>query len=343
MPRSDTALRPDVPPSNPAATATKPAPKRRLLWIAAAVAALVVVGGGVTAALVTSNAGPAAPQIPQGAIAADTRMGAVELRASDLPAMTAYYGPAGVGLDVLEETTASVSLGSEGRELVRLVAAEGTLASPADAGLFHTAILFDDAPALASTLVALATAYPSLYGGSADHAVSHAFYFADPEGNGVELTVDTPRDSWVWQDGEVQMGSAPLDINAFVAEHLGTGEAAGATVGHVHLKVGDLAQAEDFYADLLGFAVTARSDGAIFLSAGGYHHHLAANTWSSEGAGERPASLGLGSVEIVVPDAAQLDAIQARLADASVAFEVDGSSVVVADPWGTVVRVSAAA
>src|SRR5690606_11548108 len=99
------------------------------------------------------------------------------LRASDLQRMTGYYGPDGVGLEVLEESDEAVSLGTDGTALVRLVAADGGYASPADAGLFHTAIVFDDAPALARTLVRLAGAYPNLYGGSADHAVSHAFYF----------------------------------------------------------------------------------------------------------------------------------------------------------------------
>jgi catechol 2,3-dioxygenase len=316
---------------------------RKALSIGGVLAALALLGGGITAAVLSSGAtddgGPATATagIPQGIIDGDTRMGAVELLAGDLDAMAEYYGPLGIGLDLLERTDAAVSLGDDGEELVRLVAAEGARAGRADAGLFHTAILFDDAPALARALMGVAGRYPSLYGGSADHAVSHAFYFADPEGNGVELYVDTPRDSWVWQDGEVQMGSAPLDINAFVAEHLDDGTTGGAGVGHVHLKVGDLAQAEAFYADALGFAVTARADGAIFLAAGGYHHHLAANTWASPGAGTRPATLGLGSLEVIVPSEAELDAVEARLADASLPFTRTAGGLETADPWGTVV------
>lgn len=138
---------------------------------------------------------------------------------------------------------------------------------------------------------------PQSYGGSADHAVSLAFYFADPDGNGLELYTDTPREDWVWQDGQVSMGSAPLDPNEFIQTHLGrsatTTAAGGATMGHVHLRVGDLARARAFYADVLGFAVTAESDGALFHAVGGYHHHVATNTWGSAGAGEHPESLGL--------------------------------------------------
>nr|WP_246865526.1 VOC family protein [Cryobacterium sp. BB307] len=113
-------------------------------------------------------------------------------------------------------------------------------------------------------------------------------------------------------------------------------------MGHVHLKVGDLERAEEFYADSLGFAVTARANGAIFLAAGGYHHHVAANTWGSAGAGVRPATLGLGSLELVVPEASELDAIGTRLTEAGVTFERTDAVLTVADPWGTVVEVVAA-
>ncbi|MCR8671263.1 VOC family protein [Agrococcus sp. HG114] len=313
-------------------------PKRRTtLWTTATLIAIALVGGGITAAVLADGSGErsAAEQIPLGELGGDTRLGPVELRAGDLDALIGFYGPLGVGLDVLEQTEEAVSLGRDGVELVRLAAAEGAPASPRDAGLFHTAIRFDDAPALARSLASVAGRYPMLYGGSADHAVSLAFYFDDPEGNGVELYVDTPRDEWEWQGGEVQMGSEPLDIRAFVDEHLGGASAGGASVGHVHLRVGDLERAEAFYADALGFAVTARVDGAIFLGAGGYHHHLAANTWGSAGAGARPAGLGLGSLQVVLESAAELDAVEARLADAGVASTRTADALVTADPWGT--------
>ena len=176
--------------------------------------------------------------------------------------------------------------------------------------------------------------------------MSLAFYASDPEGNGLELYIDRPADEWVWKDGEVTMGSAALDPNAFIEEHLGADAVATtttATMGHVHLKVGNLETARAFYVDTLGFAVTANSDGALFMSAGGYHHHLAANTWNSAGAGERSASLGLGSFSVVLPTQADIDDAAQRLTNAGVAFERTDAGLTVADPWGNVVQLSLAA
>jgi catechol 2,3-dioxygenase len=187
-------------------------------------------------------------------------------------------------------------------------------------------------------MMRMATQYPALFQGSADHRVSEAFYFGDPEGNGVELYIDTPREEWVWEDGQVQMGSDPLDPNAFIQQHLGQDSAGDATMGHVHLKVGDVAQAREFYVDTLGFAATAEANGALFMSAGGYHHHLAANTWGSSGAGVRPAGLGLGEFAVVLPEASELDGVVERLQDAEVPFEQDAAGLTVADPWGNQVR-----
>ncbi|WP_157155665.1 VOC family protein [Diaminobutyricimonas sp. LJ205] len=310
------------------------------LWILGISVIIAIVAGGITAAVMAAGNAPS-DEVPASVISADTRMGAVELKTSNIEAMTDYYGPDGVGLSVLGEEGGIRSLGVDGEELIRLVPTDAELAAPTEAGLYHTAILFPDAPALAGTLAQLASTYPGLYGGSADHAVSHAFYFGDPEGNGVELYVDTPREDWVWEDGYVQMGSEPLDINRFINDNLGEDSTGEATMGHVHLKVGNLEQAEAFYGDTLGFAVTARANGAIFLSAGGYHHHLAANTWGSAGAGVRSDSLGLGSLEVVVPDASELDAVASRLTDAGLEFEQTDAAITVADPWGTVVELSA--
>ncbi|GAA1756897.1 VOC family protein [Agromyces humatus] len=303
---------------------------------------MVALAGGSGAAPTSASAGSTGEEPAESVIAGATRMGTVELHTADLDAMTDFY-VGGVGLVPLSEDEPSVALGADvdadagasAEELIRLVGVDAPTANPADAGLYHTAIRFPDEPALARALLRVGSLYPSAYQGSADHAVSLAFYFADPEGNGVELYVDRPRNEWVWQDGEVQMGSAALDPNAFLEEHL-DGETAGiADVGHVHLKVGDLDIAREFYEGVLGFAVTAEADGAIFLSAGGYHHHLAANTWGSAGAGARQTTLGLGSVEVVVPVASDLDALVARLDAAGVGYEHTDSALTVADPWGT--------
>ena len=137
--------------------------------------------------------------------------------------------------------------------------------------------------------------------------MSKAFYFDDPEGNGVELYWDRDRSEWSWAHGTIEMGTVFLDPNRFLQEHMTERalEGAGfgdAQVGHVHLSVGDTASAAEFYVSKLGFARTIEIPGqAVFVSAGGYHHHMAMNVWNSKGAGRRQPTLGLGQVEIVVP------------------------------------------
>lgn len=279
-----------------------------------------------------STSGPATA----GVLPAETEMGLIELSVRDLDVMTAYYRDA-IGLTVLEQSEDAVELGRD-TPLIRLEAAAEAPDDPRSAGLYHSAILFADAPSLAQTLLSIAQVAPESYQGSADHAVSLAFYVGDPEGNGVELYLDRPRDEWVWQDGQVTMGSAPLDPNAFISEYAGGDASGAATMGHVHLRVGDLADARTFYSDVLGFDVTAEADGALFYSAGGYHHHVATNTWQSAGAGLRPDTAGLNAITIAVPAASDLDAVAARLADAGIAHESADQAVATADPWGNVIR-----
>ena len=172
-------------------------------------------------------------------------------------------------------------------------------------------MLFDSAETLATAVYSVATKYPNQFTGSSDHLVSEAFYFNDPEGNGVELYVDRDRSKWSWVHGQVEMSTLFLDPNAYLREHLteaganaaATGAAVGdAIIGHVHLSVGDVESAREFYVDRLGFEqTTTYGSQALFVSAGGYHHHMAMNTWNSRGAGRRQLALGLGKVEIVVP------------------------------------------
>ncbi|MGO4689805.1 VOC family protein [Glaciibacter sp. 2TAF33] len=309
--------------------------------------AVLAIAGTTWGAVAASSGGDAraaasAAEVSRSVLAADTRMGAVEISARDLAPMRSFYADA-VGLDVLAEGDQVLSLGSDGEELVRVVPSDSPAATATDAGLYHTAILFPDAASLAGTLQNLARVAPQRYQGSADHLVSLAFYFGDPEGNGVELYVDTPRDQWEWTDGRVRMGAAALDPNRFIADHLGTAPASPATVGHVHLKVGDLAAARAFYVDALGFAVTSETNGALFMSAGGYHHHLAANTWGSAGAGVRGDTLGLAEFAVLLPDAGELEAAATRLDGARITYERGDSSLTVGDPWGNAVRLTVAA
>ncbi len=281
-------------------------------------------------------------------LAADTSMGTVTLLVADLDAMTAYYRDA-VALSVLASTADTVTLGRGTTPLIILRAApELVRASPRDAGLFHTAILFDSEAALAASVYSVATKAPGTFTGSSDHLVSKAFYFTDPEGNGVELYWDRDRAEWSWVHGQVEMSTLFLDPNAFLQEHL-TAEAVEApnfgeaVVGHVHLAVGDIDSAREFYVNRLGFEQTTVFQGsALFVSAGGYHHHMAMNTWNSAGAGRRGRTLGLGQVDIVVPGQDDLGSLGERMLHHGIATRHDGKTLSFDDPWANVIHVTAA-
>jgi len=289
-----------------------------------------------------------------GTLSAATDVSAVTLNVANLDRVLAFYH-LGVGLDVLEQDGGTVNLGRKGGgatgsdDGVPTLQHAPPLASPAlgPAGLYHTAILFKDQPALASVIYSVARKYPTSFTGSSDHLVSLAFYFDDPEGNGVELYWDRPREQWPRLDGAVQMDTLPLNPNAFLQQHLTDAGAievdrGDATVGHVHLQVGDIPTAEAFYVDLLGFELQIRyGPQALFVSAGGYHHHLGMNTWQSRGAGLRSPALGLGSVSIVVPTTEEVLEVQRRLAAGGVATAHDGESLRFDDPWANQIRVTA--
>jgi len=279
-------------------------------------------------------------------LAADTSMGAVTLKVGNLDAMTAYYRDA-VALTVLSAAAGTVTLGRGSTPVIVLEhAPEMKHASPRDAGLFHTAILFDTEEALAAAVYSVAQKYPSTFTGSSDHLVSKAFYFTDPEGNGVELYWDRDRSQWSWTHGTLEMGTLFLDPNAFLQEHLTQAAVdepliGGAQVGHVHLQVGDVASAREFYVQRLGFSETAAyGEQAVFVSAGGYHHHMAMNTWNSRGAGPRLPALGLARIDISVPGADDIGALSERLAHYGVQTRDDGRTVSFDDPWANLIRVS---
>ncbi len=289
-----------------------------------------------------------------GTLSAATDVSAVTLNVANLDRVLAFY-QLGVGLDVLEQEGGAVRLGRKGGgvngsdEVVLILQHAPNLASPAlgSAGLYHTAILFKDQPTLASAIYSVARKYPTSFTGSSDHLVSLAFYFDDPEGNGVELYWDRPREQWPRLDGAVQMDTLPLNPNAFLQQHLTDAGAievdrGDATVGHVHLQVGDIPTAEAFYVDLLGFELQVRyGPQALFVSAGGYHHHLGMNTWQSRGAGLRSPALGLGSVSIVVPTTEEVLEVQRRLEAGGVTTAHDGASLRFDDPWANQIRVTA--
>ncbi|BCW45941.1 VOC family protein [Arthrobacter sp. StoSoilB5] len=282
----------------------------------------------------------------QDLLPAELTMGTVMLKVGDMKLMSDYYQRA-LGLEVVAEQDGGLYLGRLGKPVVHLAPAAGLqIPGRGEAGLFHTAILFQDQPSLAATIATAAEYEPRAFVGSADHLVSEAFYFTDPEGNGIELYYDKPREVWQWDGKNVVMDNVALPPQRFLQQHLSeaavTGQReAAAGVGHVHLQVGDVQTAQDFYVDTLGFERTAGWHGqALFVSAGGYHHHMAMNVWNSRGAGPRRDTLGLGEVLIEVPTSDDVAALADRLKVASVANHHTGLELQFEDPWRNRLRVA---
>lgn len=280
-----------------------------------------------------------------------TTMGAVRLNVSDLARSRAFYEQ-GLGLRAMELDNGAVALGAgEGRALVQLY---GDGSAPKldrrATGLFHLAMLVPSRRDLAFALQRLLAARWPLDGAS-DHLVSEALYLSDPDGNGIEIYRDRPREEWAHVDGRLQMATLPLDLRG-VAGELATADApqlevpGGTRIGHTHLQVSELDQTEAFYAGVLGFDVTVRGyPGALFVSAGGYHHHLGLNTWHSAGSGPPvPGSVGLRSFEVLLPDTDALEAVLARVASAGLPIVAgpDRDSHIVRDPSGNAVELCSA-
>ena len=272
---------------------------------------------------------------------ANSDMGAVTLWVADLELMLKYYRDV-IGLKVLSELGNKIILGHENRKILILEHKVGLKnASPSDAGLFHTAILFQTQASLAKTVYKVIKAFPASFTGSADHLVSKAFYFNDPEGNGVELYWDRDRSEWSWVHGSIEMDTIFLDPNLFLKEYLSEESVnENKKVGHVHLCVGSIPAAEEFYVKMLGFEKTLNwGNAALFVSAGGYHHHMAMNTWRSKGAGKRQLALGLGNVEIILENRDQILEVKDRLDFFKHNSTFDGQATQVEDPWGNLISI----
>lgn len=272
-----------------------------------------------------------------------TSMGAVTLMVANLDGMIAYYTSA-IGLEVIADTSNSAILGTAGKAVMILEHNPALKhAGQHEAGLFHTAFLYKTEADLAWAVASVASKHNTSFTGSADHLVSKAFYFNDPEGNGVELYFDRDRTDWAWKHGQIEMATLGLDPNAFLNENLNTDIThAASTIGHVHLSVGSIEQAQDFYVDKLGFETTLNWGGtALFVSAGGYHHHMAMNVWQSRGAGRRQPTLGLGEVAIELPSIDEVGEVGERLISAGLQIQENDKSIVLDDPWGNKVRISA--
>ena len=202
-------------------------------------------------------------------------------------------------------------------------------------GLYHFAILVPARADLARALRRL-VATDTVLQGAADHGVSEALYLADPDGNGIEIYRDRPRAEWPIVNGQLRMGADPVDFDNLLGEPEsgGAGLAARTTIGHVHLHVSDLRAAERFYVDVLGFELMQRyGPSALFVSAGGYHHHIGLNTWAGVGAPPPPpGAIGLKHFVIRLPDRPAVDAVVARLLAANVTCEEHDDGVLVRDP-----------
>jgi catechol 2,3-dioxygenase len=268
-----------------------------------------------------------------------TTLGPVHLTVAELARSIEYYERA-VGLDVIERTHRRVSLGVGGRELVVLVEEPGARPAAGYTGLYHFALLVPERRDLAAWLAHAARDRVPLVGLS-DHFVSEAIYLADPDDHGIEIYWDRPRELWEGQVGE-RMTTLPLNVASLLGEVADPasepfdGLADGTVMGHVHLKVAAIANTIAFYRDVLGFALMAQLGAqAAFLSAGGYHHHLGANTWESDSASPPPPrTAALRRATIVLSDGAELERVTRRLETSGHESSGDGDGVTVSDPSG---------
>ncbi len=269
-----------------------------------------------------------------------TVIGAVALTVADGAAARTFYEEA-IGLQTLPGGDDRVRLGTGEAVVVELIAEpEAPQRPPGTTGLFHLAILVPGRLELARALRRVANA-GWRFSGASDHLVSEALYLSDPEGNGIEIYRDRPRDEWPAEDGELRMDTIPLDLQGLLlelpeGESAGAPAAAGTRIGHVHLNVADLAAAEEFYVGTLGFEVTVRGyPQALFVSAGEYHHHIGLNTWAGEGAPPPPAgSRGLRWFEVVLPTPEALSEVEERLAAAGIDSGRDDAGLRLTDPSG---------
>jgi catechol 2,3-dioxygenase len=277
--------------------------------------------------------------IPTLASRTPLHVAAVGLAVRDLERLTGFYRDA-LGLAVLQRGKESAALGAGGVPIVHLEHRPN--AKPDDsreAGLYHTAFLMPTRPDLARWILHVARNKVPLTGAS-DHAVSEAFYLDDPEGNGIEVYHDRPPENWQWSGDDLRITTDPLDVDDILHEVAPAtpypAAPAGLRIGHVHLRVGDVGPAEQFYRDIIGLAVTRRRQGASFMSSGRYHHHIAANVWHSSGAGERDgARAGLSWLALEAADPGTFDGVKARLTQSGRVCQPTPAGLETADPWGT--------
>jgi catechol 2,3-dioxygenase len=268
----------------------------------------------------------------------DLRFGATALAVADLERSIDYYRRR-LGMDLLERDRHRAALGVGGRRLLELEERPGAKRDPDAADLFHFALRVPSRPALGRQLARILATDTRLTGAS-DHAVSEALYLRDPDGHGIEIYRDRPRETW-YRNGRVHMGTTALDLDDLLKEAPArAGEQDGldaqTVIGHVHLETLDLERSKAFYVGRLGLAVTAERPGASFMSKGGYHHHVAVNTWGGKTrpAADRPGRIGMLWFEIQLPDRSSLAAMAEDLGAAPAAED----ALVASDPDGLAIR-----
>ncbi len=274
-----------------------------------------------------------------------TTVGLLALTVAELERSLAFYtGPIGLALLARDGTEATLGVGE--RPLLLLREQPGAAAWPRGGGsytgLYHFALLLPTRLDLGLWLQQwLVRGLP--LPGQGDHRVSEAFYLEDPDGHGIEVYRDRPREEWTWRDGQVLMATDPVDIIGLLAEaryseRQWAGLPEGTRLGHIHLQVGAIPEAAAFYRDILGFDLVAALPTALFVSAGGYHHHIGMNVWHSDGATPPPAeSVGLRFFTIDLPTEEARRAVVARLDAAGIRHVTEGSVVALADPWDTII------
>jgi catechol 2,3-dioxygenase len=274
-----------------------------------------------------------------------TTIGDVHLTISDLDRSIGFYTER-LGFRVHRRETDSAVLGAGGVDMLALVQSPGAPRVRGTTGLYHFAILVPSRADLSTALRRLIETNTRMQG-VADHGVSEALYLADPDGNGIEIYRDRPRAEWPVSDGQLEMTTDPLDLDDLLAAgppQVGAPYALadGTIIGHVHLHVSNLADAETFYVGLLGFDLMQRfGPSALFVSAGGYHHHVGLNTWAGVGAPPPPAgAIGLRHFVVQLPGAASREKVVARLRAANVPIHPTKEGVLVRDPAGNSILLS---
>jgi catechol 2,3-dioxygenase len=270
----------------------------------------------------------------------DLRLGPVHIAVNDLDRSVAFYETS-IGLQLHGREDAEARLGAGGEDLLVLHAEPDAKQAGRHAGLYHFALLFPTRQELARAVRRLAETGTSIQGAS-DHGISEAIYLPDPDGNGIELAADQPRSNWGNLRDPTTIGPAPLDMAGLMAtidgEELSPKADRDLGVGHLHLHVSDIEEALAFYRDVVGFEVQTLFQGAAFVSAGGYHHHLGLNTWRGEGIPPQPGgTVGLRHWTVLV-DSGSLGQLRERLQSAGVAVTERNGALEVTDPFGIPLR-----